>query len=333
MSKHYPLLLFAAVFFTGCLFLGTAYAQQISTSNLFGGMDVVLFYQGEYANAMDIKTYRTMAHEEGLATEVVDYRFINSRKSFFKKNGERRFEVLILPGGEPFVWFERRAGKGITCQGAHNILDFISSGGSVIAICICSPSIFATRFEFENPNLQEAQRGEWQRKNSYRGAFQGFCGVHAFKGELRGPQDTNKPYPKNRMLPIRMNPDNEIVRQFNLPPVIYQLVVGGGSIITDEGQALDVVGWYPNDTAAIGIVPYGQGRIIMSNPHPNITGEEGRRWRREQLMGDYARKWGWTEEMLAEELKRPYDDPDGPEPDRALAKAMLLYAYQKASQE
>jgi glutamine amidotransferase-like uncharacterized protein len=331
MSKKYPSLIFVAVFFTVYLFFGAAYAQQGSTSNLFGGMDVVLFSYGEYSNGMDIKTYSTMAREEGPATKVVDYRFINSRKSFFKKNGEPTFEVLILPGGEPFAWFERRAGKGITCQGAQNILGFISSGGSVIAICICSPSIFATRFEWEGPNIQEAQRGEWQRKNSYRGAFQGFCGVHAFKGTLRGPQETNKPYPKNRMLHIRMNPEHELVREFNLPPVIYQLVVGGGSIIPDEGQALDVVGWYPNDTAAIGIVPYGQGRIIMSNPHPNITGAEGRKWRRERLMGDYARRWGWTEEMLAEELKRPYDDPDGPEPDRALAKAMLLYAYKKAS--
>jgi glutamine amidotransferase-like uncharacterized protein len=331
MSKNYTSLIFVAVFFTVYLFFGAAYAQQISTSNLFGGMDVVLFSHGEYTNGMDIETYRTMAHEEGLATKVVDYRFINSRGSFFKRNGERTFEVLILPGGEPFEWFERRAGKGITCQGVHNILDFISSGGSVIAICICSPSMFATRVELENPEPNESLRGEWEKTHLYRGAFQRFCGVHAFKGTLRGPQETNKPYPKNRMLPIRMNPDNEIVREFNLPPVIYQLVVGGGSIIPDEGQALDVVGWYPNDTAAIGIVPYGQGRIIMSNPHPNITGEKGRQWRK-RLMGDYARRWGWTEEMLAEELKRPYDDPDGPEPDRALAKAMLLYAYQKASQ-
>jgi glutamine amidotransferase-like uncharacterized protein len=325
MSKKYPLLLFVAFFFTVYLFLGAAYAQQQE-------VDIVLFSHAEYANGMDIKTYRTMAREEGLATEVVDYRFINSRKSFFEKSGKRTFEVLILPGGEPFAWFERKAGKGINCEGVKNILDFISSGGSVIAICICSPSLFADRLEWEGPNIQEAQRGQWHKKNSYRGAFQQFCGVHAFKGELRGPQDTNKPYPKNRMLPIQMNPDNEMVRQFNLPPVIYQLVVGGGSIIPDEGQALDVVGWYPNDTAAIGIVPYGQGRIIMSNPHPNITGEEGRQWWRKLLMGDYARRWGWTEEMLAEELKRPYDDPDGPEPDRALAKAMLLYAYQKASQ-
>jgi glutamine amidotransferase-like uncharacterized protein len=331
MYKRYASLLFVAVFFTVYLFFGAAYAQQGGTGNPSGGMDVVLFYYGEYANGRDIKTYRMLAREAGLATEVVDYRFINSRDAFFDKSGERQFEVLILPGGEPFGWFERRAGKGITCHGVQNILDFISSGGSVIAICICSPSLFADRFEWDNPNLYESQRGEWHKKNSFRGAFQQFCGVHAFKGELRGPQETNKPYPKNRMLPIRMNPENEIVREFDLPPVIYQLVVGGGSIIPDEGQALDVVGWYPNDTAAIGIVPYGQGRIIMSNPHPNITGAEGRQWRREVLMGDYARRWGWTEGMLAEELSRPYDDPDGPDPDRALAKAMLLYAYHKAS--
>jgi hypothetical protein len=92
------------------------------------------------------------------------------------------------------------------------------------------------------------------------------------------------------------------------------------------------VGWFPNGTAAIGIVPYGQGRIIMSNPHPNITGPLAKRFR-STVMTEHARRWGWTEEMIKEgqKLIQQTPDPDGPEPDWALAKAMLFYAYKKAS--
>jgi hypothetical protein len=48
--------------------------------------------------------------------------------------------------------------------------------------------------------------------------------------------------------------------------VIYQIVARGGSITPSENQPLDVVGWYPNGTAAIGIVSYGMGNYIQF-PH------------------------------------------------------------------
>jgi len=299
--------------------------------------DVILFHPGEFghiANYQDIQSYIEIAQELHLTAKTVDHHFINKRESFFEKDVLQKIKVLILPGGEPYRWFERFEGRGINCQGVKNILSFIENGGSIIAICICGSSIFATRFEWINPNLKEAQEGKWDRTNFRRGAFKEFCGVNAFKGALRGPQDTNWPYPKTRFLPIKMNSENEIVREAKLPPVIYQLVVGGGSILPEKGQPLEVVGWFPNDTAAIGIVSYGKGRIIMSNPHPNITGE--RFWKRFQkgVMGDHARRWGWTERMIAEGLKliETEGDPDGPEPDWALSKAMLSYAYKKASQ-
>ena len=102
-------------------------------------------------------------------------------------------------------------------------------------------------------------------------------------------------------------------------------------MIPSKGQPLEVIGWYPNGTAAIGVVPYGQGQIILTNPHPNITGSRAERWR-EYAMGRYALRWGWTWKMVAEGQKviRTNKDLDGPKPDWALAKAMLSYAYKKA---
>ena len=295
--------------------------------------DVVLFNPLEGGNYDDLKSYAEIARELGLTTREVDHTFINKRESFFNKDDQRRFEVLVLPGGEPYLWFKQATGRGITCQGVRNILAFIESGGSVITICICGTSIFSTHVEWLNPDPKEAQRGEWDKTHVRQGLFLRLCGTYAFKGVLRGPQETNRPYPTTRFLAVKMNPQNEIVREANLPAVVYQIVVGGGSIIPDEGQSLDVVGWFPNGTPAIGIVPYGHGRIIMSNPHPNITGSMAERWIK-IVMGEHARRWGWTEDMIenGKELIKNEKDPDGSEPDWALAKAMLSYAHIKASQ-
>jgi hypothetical protein len=130
-----------------------------------------------------------------------------------------------------------------------------------------------------------------------------------------------------------MNGENEVVREGKRPPVVSVMVSGAGSIIPHKGQSLDVVAWFPNGTAAIGIVPYGSGRIILSGPHPNWTGERAERVREGMMCGDYARWCGLTEEMIRNNRKiiSANPDPDGPEPDWALAKAMLSYAYRKAA--
>jgi glutamine amidotransferase-like uncharacterized protein len=296
--------------------------------------EVILFYPGQIVGSyQDIRSYTEIANELGLSTRIVDHHFINRRESFFDGSGQRTFKVLILPGGEPYRWFKQTVGEGIDCKGVHNILNFIKGGGTAIAICICGPSLFSTEYHWLNPSLEESQQGKWDRTNLGAGFFKRFCGVYAFKGTLRGPQETNRPYPKTRFLPIKMNPEHEIVREAQLPSTIYQIVIGGGSIIPDRGQPLDVVGWYPNGTAAIGIVPYGKGKIIMSNPHPNITGQRAMKWAVDNVLGTHARRWGWTEKMIAEGRKQieAEGDPDGPEPDWALAKGMLSYAYKQAS--
>jgi glutamine amidotransferase-like uncharacterized protein len=313
-------------------------SYKTETQSVETHAEVILFMPQEYKGVAvgcraDIISYRKISEELGYPHKTVDHRVINTRESFFDEGGKRKFRVLIFPGGESYRWFEQVTGEGINCRGVKNILDFIESGGSAIAICICGPSLFSTWMEFLNPGLKQAQRGEWDKTIRTPGKFKQFCGVYAFRGGLRGPQETNRPYPKALFLPIKMNPDNEIVRKANLPPVIHQIVVGGGSILPDDSQPLDVVGWFPNGTAAIGIVPYGQGRIIMSNPHPNITGQRAERWRR-GVMSTHAKRWGWTEEMIREgqKLIQETPDPDGPKPDWALAKAMLSYAYKKAPQ-
>jgi glutamine amidotransferase-like uncharacterized protein len=297
-------------------------------------IDVILFSPVQFGGPRDIKSYGEISAELDLTTKEVSHEFINQRASFFDKDGRRKFKVLIIPGGEPYRWFEQTMGHGLNCEGVKNILDFVESGGSVIAICVCGSSLFVTYYERLGPLLEEAQRGEWHKTYRLSGYFRRFCGMNAFKGVVRGPQETNRPYPKTRFLPIKMNPENEIVREAKVPSTIYMIVSGGGSLLPDEGQPLDVVGWYPNGTVAIGVVPYGRGRIVLSNPHPNITGKEAEGMQRGSGWEGRARRWGWTNEMIKEDRIRTKDDsdPDGLEPDWALAKSMLSYAYKKASQ-
>jgi len=300
--------------------------------------EVIIFHPGmEHGSSRDIGSYASIATSSELSVRTVDYRFINRRESFFDGSGKRRFKVLIMGGGEGHNWFQQAIGeRGISCAGVKNIMNFMASGGSVIAICICGSTLFASEMEWLNPNEKEAQMGLWDRKHSHPGHFQRLCGVSAFKGVVRGPQESNRPYPKKLFLPIRMNSENEIVRGASLPAVIPQIVVGSGSLFPDKDQPIDIIGWYPNGTIAMGVVPYGSGRVILSNPHPNQTGPDAARSREEAMSGNHARKWGWTDEMIKEIPKILQDNPV---PSRQqerdawqLAKAMLIYAYRKASQ-
>lgn len=304
--------------------------------------DIILF-KGGWQNHPDIGSYEEIASELGLNTKVVDGDFINKTEEFFDINGQRKFKVLIIPGGDPQYWFENRPPsvgpppKGLTpdrinCQGVKNILDFVKSGGSVIALCHCGTSLFSSGVLWSGPP-QNKEPDKWNIKRYYRGEFNRHCGLYAFDGVIDGPQESNKPYPRALFLPLKMNSENEIVREAKLPSVIYIMVTGAGSIIPDKGQSLDVVAWFPNGTAAIGIVPYGLGRIILSGPHPNWTGQRAEKLREGMMCGDYARWCGLTWEMIRNNRKiiQSNPDPDGPESDWALAKAMLSYAYKKVA--
>jgi hypothetical protein len=301
--------------------------------------DVILF-KGQGERVLDVLSYQEIAAELGLTTRVVDGDFINRRDEFFDVGGRRKFRVIIFPGGDPGYWFEKKPNwppmKGmithnINCPGVSNVLDFVKSGGSAIGICFCSTGLFSSRKGWLNP--RPADSGNLEKTYpEEKGNFNAMCGIYAFKGIIIGPQQEVRPYPLALFLPLRMNSDNEIVREAKIPSVVHVIVTGAGSIIPDKGQPLDVVAWFPNGTVAIGVVPYGRGRIIMSGPHPNITGERVKQWRK-SMMGNYAKWFRVTEKTIQENWERMNSnpDPDGPEPDWALAKAMLSYAYRKAS--
>jgi len=303
----------------------------------------VIFFAGGSERTLDVLSYQEIAADLGLTSKVVNGNFINRREEFFDFIGRRKFKVMIFPGGDAGYWFEKRP-KGlpppmkgilthnINCQGVSNVLDFVKAGGSVIGICHCSTGLFSSRKGWLNP--RPADSGNLEKTYpEEKGNFNAICGNYAFKGIIIGPQKEVWPYPMALFLPLRMNQENEIVKEARVLPVVHILVSGAGSIIPEKGQPLDVVAWFPNGTAALAVVPYGSGRVILSGPHPNITGERAEIFRK-RIMGNYAKWFRVTEKTIQEnwEKMNSNPDPDGPEPDWALSKAILSYAYKEASQ-
>ena len=183
---------FLILFGISCFIFPSASAAVIQ----FGSeeAEIIIFHPGaEHGSPRDIATFTGIATFSELSVRTVDYRFINKRESFFDGSGKRRFKVLIMGGGEGHNWFRQTlGGPGLSCAGVKNIMNFIESGGSVIAICICGSALFASEVEWLNPSEKEAQMGLWDRKHSHPGHFRRLCGVSAFKGVVSGPQETNR---------------------------------------------------------------------------------------------------------------------------------------------
>jgi hypothetical protein len=165
-----------------------------------------------------------------------------------------------------------------------------------------------------------------------------YCGgTPIFKGKVVGPQKSNRPYPRVRFLPIKLNMENRIVEEAKLPEKVYLSTVASPSLIPNPGQSMEVIGWFPNCDAAIAIVKYGEGHLYMVPPHVSQTLEivlDGE--------ANYIRRWeaiGYYKQMRVS--KKKFDkckqvlitegDLDGSGPDRILAKELLRDAANRAS--
>ena len=297
---------------------------------------VVFFFIPRAANDADRVTIGPLCEDLGFSFEVRSYKFVNDEEQWFDKGGKRKFDVLIIPGGDPPKWFEKSSGSGIDATGCQNIRKFISTGGSVISICHSGPSVFAkTHILIAQKQVQAHPGVKWAPFVYDHPGFMVmyYGGAPIFKGDVRGPQESNMPYPRIRFLPIKLNKGNPIIEKAALPDTLHLSVVGGGSLIPDRDQTMEVIGWFPNGTVAIGVVRYGDGHLYMVAPHPSITLENSGAFMKRLVSGPYARAWGVTEEQVSEALSilDREGDPDGPAPDLTLMKAILKDAAARAS--
>jgi hypothetical protein len=291
----------------------------------------VIFFGNPYADPVDRLTMGEVCRELGFSFETRDYRFVNDQTKWFDANGQRRFHIIIFPGGHSEKWFEKEVGSGINESGCQNIIKFISKGGSCWAICYSGNSVFAQTAVFvgfmgTNQTVQVPGR-----------MFKYCGGTPIFKGKVVGPQKSNRPYPRVRFLPIKLNMENRIVEEAKLPEKIYLSTVASPSLIPNPGQSMEVIGWFPNGDAAIAIVKHGEGHLYMVPPHVSQTleivldGEANyiRRW--EAI--EYYKKMGVSKKKFDEgkQVLITEGDPDGSGPDRILAKELLSDAANRAS--
>jgi hypothetical protein len=283
-----------------------------------------------------------MCENLGFPFETKDYMFVNDQTQWFDDKGQRKFDVFIVPGGDAYKWFETSSllysGPGINASGIQNISRFLDSAGSVIAICHCGTGVLAhaTVWIGSTPDDIQAHPGSTWSPVFRKGPgdiIRLFGGAPIFKGTVWGPQDSNLPYPRVRFLSIRLNPEDSIVKNANLPDTVYLWVSGGGSLIPDPGQSMEVIGSFPNGTAAIGVVKYGNGNVYLVAPHPNLNLDNAITGTKNIVSSSYAKLFGVSDEQMTEALSilEKEGDPDGSTPDLTLMRAILQDAAARAS--
>jgi glutamine amidotransferase-like uncharacterized protein len=301
----------------------------------------VAFFQHRGINQQDQITIEPLCKELGGSVEIVNYKFVNDETKWFDEKGQRKFDIFILPGGDSWLWFEKihgvSTGVGIDERGCQNIKKFIRNGGSCIGFCFVGPEFFARTSIWTGLTGKQVDAGvKWAPfVNRMPGVMLRVYGIEPiFRGTVMGPQESNLPYPRARFLSIRLDMENSIVKKAKLADTVYLFVAGGGSLIPHvDQQIMEVVGWFPNGTAAIAIVKYGNGHLYMVAPHPNITLGNSSDWIKGLIAGKVPRRFGLNDQQINEAVSilDKEGDLDGPAPDLMLTKAILKDAAERAS--
>jgi hypothetical protein len=304
------------------------------------GTTTVAFFQNDGTNRRDQITIEALCRELGFSFAAWTARFVNDEENWFDERGHRKLDIFVVPGGDSYKWFERKMdgslGVGINENGCRNIVRFIQSGGSCISICHVGPALFAKTVIWTGLTGRMIEAGmKWKpHVSNLRGGMFRVYGINPiFLGTVKGPQESNSPYPRVRFLPVKLNQENSLVKRAKLPDTVYLMVAGGGSLIPDPAQPIEVIGWFPNETAAIAVLKHGNGHLFMVAPHPNITLDNSRDWMRQSLLGTYARNMGLNDRQINEAISilAKEGDPDGAAPDLTLMRAIFMDAAQRAA--
>jgi len=163
---------------------------------------------------------------------------------FENNNLIESFYAIHFPGGNSGYYIDN-----INSVGLQNIRDFVSAGGGYIGIC--AGGYFA------------CDRIIWEG-STYDHPLDLFYGVGY------GAIDEIAPWPNYAMTTININLSNPINKYE--PSTEFILYYGGAAYYPDEGQEMNVIGTYDlfnNDPALINF-HYGDGRVILIGPHPEI---------------------------------------------------------------
>jgi glutamine amidotransferase-like uncharacterized protein len=159
------------------------------------------------------------------------------------------YSGIIIPGGYAGDYVSR-----ISPDGNREIRELVSGGGFYIGICAggyyACDRIIWEGVPYDMP-------------------------LDVFPGEGVGAIDEIMPWPQYTMTTVLLNPDHPINEGGNLHEEI--LYYGGASFFPNPGQGMDTVGvWQVTGDAAIVTCGYGNGRVCLWGPHPEIEEDSDR---------------------------------------------------------
>ena len=160
------------------------------------------------------------------------------------------YTAIYFPGGDADYYH-----ADINSTGIQHIQDLISDDGAYIGMCAGA--------EFACDKLI------WQ-------GFEIDYPLNLFQGEAIGPIDELAVWPNNAMATLSMNLDDEI-NQFE-PPNEDMLYWGGTVFSAYAGVDIDTVATYDSffNRPAIIKFNYGNGRVLLISPHPEIEEDSSR---------------------------------------------------------
>ena len=283
----------------------------------------------------EIRILQRLSKELGFSIDEVDYNYINDRTNWFDQNGKRKLDLFMSVGGDTQNFFTEGKNPGVDKAGCQNLRDFVSQGGSAMGIDNAGTALFTNTQNWIGPNAGEVAKGiPWSPiRHTYPGWMVQACGGEPlFRGSTTAPLETNLPYPRYRVVPVKMNTDNAIVRSANLPGTVFLTTVGAADLFPDNSQPMETLAWFADGAAAIGIVKYGSGNVYLVSPHVDLTLERDHDHFINAMTGPEADRMGAPAAKRQESIAvlEQEGDPDGSIPDLALTKALLNDAASRA---
>jgi len=204
----------------------------------------VLIYYGDGAWSNGVLAFEKFLEFKGLTWYECNGSYIENNDLIGS------FNAIHFPGGSSAQYNAQ-----INEDGLSHIRGFIAAGGGYLGIC--AGSSFA------------CDQVIWQGE-AYDYPLDLFAGVGY------GPIEEIAPWPTYTITSITMNASN-LINQYE-PSSESIMYYGGDSFYADEGQEMHVIGSYDlynNDPAVINF-QYGEGRVVLFGPHPEIEEDSSR---------------------------------------------------------